>query len=212
MCTLGLINDRASLQIQCLLICIEMLLASIAHFYIFPYNEWYRLPILRYSLFTKVFRNRQDDYKREREKGILLRDTLALRDFLTDMRLMVTTWETHTPNNLPDSSPKMPARVSIERSHDEEKSAVTMLGIHQSDFSDEIQEEISSAMDIASLSLSALSAETDFQPSSSAHHDESYGAPQTNSSLTEENKESSEDVPLLLRRWANPEYDAFEEV
>ena len=46
MCTLGLINERASLQIQCLLICIEMLLASIAHFYIFPYNEWYPFSML----------------------------------------------------------------------------------------------------------------------------------------------------------------------
>lgn len=73
---LGLVEEKAALQIQNLLICIEMLIASLAHFYIFPYHEW------------------QEGYKREKEKSILLRDTLALRDFVKDMKMMVTTWET----------------------------------------------------------------------------------------------------------------------
>ena len=70
-----MVNEKAALQIQNLLICIEMLIASLAHFYIFPYHEW------------------QEGYKREKEKNILLRDTLALRDFVRDMRMMVTTWD-----------------------------------------------------------------------------------------------------------------------
>lgn len=75
MASLGFVADRQATQIQNLLICIEMLLASLAHFYIFPYYEW------------------EDGYKREKEKSVLLRDTLALRDFVTDMKMMVTRWE-----------------------------------------------------------------------------------------------------------------------
>ena len=57
------------------LICIEMLLASIAHFYIFPYYEW------------------APNYKKSKEDSIKVRDTLALRDFVKDMQMMVTTWD-----------------------------------------------------------------------------------------------------------------------
>ena len=73
---LGMVNEKAALQIQNLLICIEMLIASLAHFYIFPYHEW------------------QDGYKSVKEKTIHIRDTLALRDFARDMKMMVTTWDT----------------------------------------------------------------------------------------------------------------------
>jgi hypothetical protein len=73
--SLGFVTERQAAQIQNLLICIEMLLASLAHFYIFPYQEW------------------EEGYKREKEKSVLLRDTLALRDFVTDMKMMVTRWE-----------------------------------------------------------------------------------------------------------------------
>lgn len=72
----GRMDDHSALQIQNLLICIEMFLAAIAHFYVFPHEEW------------------KDGYKREKEKGIMLRDTLALRDFVKDMALMVTSWNT----------------------------------------------------------------------------------------------------------------------
>jgi len=75
MASIGFVADRQAMQIQNLLICIEMLLASLAHLYIFPYYEW------------------EDGYKREKEKSVLLRDTLALRDFVTDMKMMVTRWE-----------------------------------------------------------------------------------------------------------------------
>lgn len=84
MASLGMVNDKAALQIQNLLICIEMLIASVAHFYIFPYHEW------------------QDGYKREKQKSTLIRDTLALQDFVRDMQVMTTPWETapdpSTPN------------------------------------------------------------------------------------------------------------------
>ena len=75
MATLGYVGDRQASQIQNLLTCIEMLLASLAHFYIFPHYEW------------------QEGYKKEVEKQVLIRDTLALRDFVTDMKMMTTRWE-----------------------------------------------------------------------------------------------------------------------
>lgn len=75
MSSTGLVDERVASQIQNLLICVEMMLASIAHFYIFPYHEW------------------QPGYKRQREKTIAFRDTLAIKDFYHDMRQMVTPWE-----------------------------------------------------------------------------------------------------------------------
>lgn len=71
----GLVDQKASVQIQNLLICIEMLLASLAHVYVFPYQEW------------------AEGYKKEKNQGIRLNDTFALKDFLSDLKLMVTTWE-----------------------------------------------------------------------------------------------------------------------
>jgi hypothetical protein len=38
--SLGFLDSKSAMQIQNLLICIEMFMASIAHFYIFPYQEW----------------------------------------------------------------------------------------------------------------------------------------------------------------------------
>ena len=40
MSSFDLVDARAALQIQSLLICIEMLIASVAHYYVFPYHEW----------------------------------------------------------------------------------------------------------------------------------------------------------------------------
>ena len=48
-----------------------MMIASVAHYSIFPYIEW------------------NPKYKHEKVKGILLRDTLALRDFVTDMQVQL---------------------------------------------------------------------------------------------------------------------------
>ncbi len=78
--SLGWVHEKAAMQIQNLLICIEMLLASLAHFYIFPSHEW------------------QEGYKEaketEQKHKIQIKDTLALRDFVKDVKLMVTKgWE-----------------------------------------------------------------------------------------------------------------------
>ena len=69
---LGLVDDHMASTAQDFLICVEMLLASLAHFWIFPYQQW------------------QDGYK---EKAVVtkaaqtqLRDTLALRDFMRDIQ------------------------------------------------------------------------------------------------------------------------------
>ncbi len=70
-----LLDDRAASQISNLLICIEMLVASIAHIYIFPYQEW------------------EPGYQKAKERNLALRDTMALGDFLKDMKMMVTKWE-----------------------------------------------------------------------------------------------------------------------
>jgi hypothetical protein len=72
MSTLGFVDEKAASQIQNLLICIEMLIASIAHFYIFPYQEW------------------AEGYQRAKQRNILLRDTMAFSDFLKDMKTMFT--------------------------------------------------------------------------------------------------------------------------
>ena len=74
MSSLGMVNERAAGQIQNLLICIEMLVASLAHVYVFPYKEW------------------EEGYKKD--KQIMLRDTLAFRDFMKDVKQMVTRWST----------------------------------------------------------------------------------------------------------------------
>ena len=65
MSSLGLVDDHTATTAQDFLICIEMLLAALAHFYIFPYQEW------------------EDGYKERKLKAeyaaLQIRDTLALR-------------------------------------------------------------------------------------------------------------------------------------
>eukprot|EP01041_Mallomonas_annulata_P009706 gene9706-20181_t len=68
---LGLVDEISARSTQNLIICIEMLVASILHVYIFPYEEW------------------QEGYKREKERSILLRDTLALKDFVEDIKGLI---------------------------------------------------------------------------------------------------------------------------
>lgn len=75
MASFGLVDERASSQIQSLLICIEMMIASIAHYYIFPFEEW------------------QEGYQREHRKVSVLNDTLAVRDFVADFKRVVSRWE-----------------------------------------------------------------------------------------------------------------------
>lgn len=78
MSTFGMTSEEEADQIQNFLICIEMLLASIAHYYIFPYEEWEE--------------NYQDrfDHKRSKRNGLGFHDSLAFGDFATDMKRLVT--------------------------------------------------------------------------------------------------------------------------
>lgn len=74
MSTVGMVDEKAASQIQNLLVCIEMLIASLALIYVFPFQEW------------------QEGFKRD--KQIMLKDTLAFRDFMKDVKQMVTRWST----------------------------------------------------------------------------------------------------------------------
>mmetsp|Transcript_20163 Transcript_20163/g.30550 ORF Transcript_20163/g.30550 Transcript_20163/m.30550 type:complete len:471 (-) Transcript_20163:1013-2425(-) len=58
-------------QAQNFLICLEMLLFSIAHFYCFPTDEW------------------QDGYRPAAEKKISMGDNMAFGDFLSDLKLII---------------------------------------------------------------------------------------------------------------------------
>ena len=88
MSNFGFVDAKSAAQIQNLLICIEMLLASLAHYYIFPYHEWH------------------EGYQRERERSIQITDTLAMGDFYRDARqLFVRRQQSHGGDiETPDSS------------------------------------------------------------------------------------------------------------
>jgi hypothetical protein len=68
----GFVDAQAAADMQNIVICIEMLLASIMHYLFFPYQEW------------------QDGYKKSKERTMMhLRDTLALKDFVADMKSVI---------------------------------------------------------------------------------------------------------------------------
>lgn len=77
----GLVDDKAAKSAQNILICIEMLVAAIMHYLFFPYQEW------------------EEGYKHEKVASIKIRDTLALRDFMSDLHSMVyrRVWQNITP-------------------------------------------------------------------------------------------------------------------
>ncbi len=72
MSSMGMVDERTATQIQNLLICIEMLIASLAHFYIFPYEEW-----------EPGYRENQKYIK------VRLRETLGLTDFGRDVYQLI---------------------------------------------------------------------------------------------------------------------------
>jgi hypothetical protein len=90
----GLVDEKSAIQITNLLICIEMLIASIAHYYIFPYQEW------------------EPGYQREKEKNILLRDTMAFGTFLQDMRVVFNSMRQPTSSSSSSSSASAAASSS----------------------------------------------------------------------------------------------------
>lgn len=59
-----------------------------SHYYIFPYHEW------------------ADGYKKEKVKGLALKDTLALKDFLSDVFKMVSKSKWQTNDDLSDDEGK----------------------------------------------------------------------------------------------------------
>jgi hypothetical protein len=65
----GVVDTRSAGQIQNLLICIEMFMAAIAHFYVFPYEEW--------------------DIKKRRQASLEVRDTMAFYAFLSDFKRVI---------------------------------------------------------------------------------------------------------------------------
>jgi len=75
MAVVELIDAKSAAQVQNLLVCIEMLIAAVAHFYIFPHEEWH------------------DGYRRNKQASNLLKDSLALKDFVSDMKLAVSHWD-----------------------------------------------------------------------------------------------------------------------
>ena len=63
--------DMWGKQSQNFLICLEMLLFSIAHFHCFPVEEW------------------QDGYRPEQDKDTSFGDNFAMRDFFADLHLIM---------------------------------------------------------------------------------------------------------------------------
>ena len=64
-------SERWAKQAQNFLVCLEMLLFSIAHFYCFPTEEW------------------EDGYQPNDKPNSKFGDNLALSDFLDDLKLIV---------------------------------------------------------------------------------------------------------------------------
>ena len=90
----GLVDEKGAKSTQNILICIEMLVAAIMHYLFFPYQEW------------------EPGYKHEKVASIKIRDTLALKDFMSDLHSMVyrRVWQNVTPapatalNGIPDTA------------------------------------------------------------------------------------------------------------
>jgi hypothetical protein len=101
--------DEWAMSAQNFLICLEMLLFSIAHFYCFPTEEW------------------EEGYKANHEKGGF-GETLALGDFMADLKLILTT------KNSPKKKKKGPSESSIPE--EDEESAITGVSSNGSNASE----------------------------------------------------------------------------
>ena len=98
MSSMGFVDSKAASQIQNLLICIEMFIASIAHFYIFPYQEW------------------QEGYKKG-QKNVLINETLAVGDFIADFRNVVSRWENTSNSSNHESSHLISMNIEDSNKH-----------------------------------------------------------------------------------------------
>lgn len=107
MCTFGLSTPEESYQIQNFLICIEMLLASIAHYYIFPYEEWE-------EGYADRFHGKQS-----KRNGLGFHDSLAFGDFASDMKRLVNKkeWNAETPtgSEVSNVGPSVPRPDTLQK-------------------------------------------------------------------------------------------------
>eukprot|EP00536_Pseudo-nitzschia_multiseries_P013712 jgi/Psemu1/245561/estExt_Genewise1.C_6030027 len=106
--------DQWSEQVQNFLICLEMLLFSIAHFYCFPVDEW------------------QPGYKVNYRKA-KFGETMALNDFFTDLKIILS----NGGHNKKKRS-KKPSESTIE---EEDDASETQDGSIRSDFGSSVDEE-----------------------------------------------------------------------
>lgn len=86
----GFLDQQAAYALQDFLICVEMLLASLAHYYIFPPNQW--SPGFK----TKKVRALAAD----EEDGMTLQSTFAVGDFFRDVREVMARSEKTSDGNL----------------------------------------------------------------------------------------------------------------
>merc|ERR1719203_249526 len=90
-------------QAQDFLICLEMLLFSIAHFYVFPYEEW------------------EEGYRAKEDKdGTTFMETMAMKDFVYDLKLVMN----------PGSSKKTRRR---SKKNNDDKNTNGITTIHEKD-------------------------------------------------------------------------------
>jgi hypothetical protein len=111
--SMNLLDDKAGQQIQNLLICIEMLVASLAHYYIFPYHEWQK----------DYQRRSQHEKAASSSKGISLRDPFAFKDFGKDVKSLVTPWE-HSYSAIIDETQHHGEYQSVPLSDDVESPSI----------------------------------------------------------------------------------------
>lgn len=139
--SLGVLDAKSALQIQNLLICIEMFMASIAHMYIFPYQEW------------------QPGYIKVNVK---LQDALALPGLATDLSRISTRRDwVESP---PQSKSRSGSADSLRNEAcigPEEKEGLALIGIGdkrkygRNDFSDKSMTDYGATLDIDKSTISS---------------------------------------------------------
>lgn len=103
---------------QNFLICLEMLLFSIAHFYTFPTNEW------------------EEGYRASHESNSKFGDSIALGDFMNDLKLILRS-KSHTRKS-PKKQPTVPEVDEDDTdANDEATQAMTMAAESESSYSGE---------------------------------------------------------------------------
>ena len=103
---------------QNFLICLEMLLFSIAHFYTFPTNEW------------------EEGYRASHESNSKFGDSIALGDFMNDLKLILRS-KSHT-RKTPKKQPTVPEVDEDDTdANDEATQAMTMAAESESSYSGE---------------------------------------------------------------------------